>query len=221
MTQKNRIPQGAQTWSDLNFWTGMSWKTLQKRIKTDIETIQPDPRLIFRPFIETPLHTVKVIILGREPYVHNDEFNDGLAWSAPTTKNAPRPLALDNMLTEAVRDVGIKEPATGSLKPWARQGVFLWNTIPMSKRGHPYHYLSAGWWHLTKEIIETAYLTNPNVVVVTFEHIPTNYVDSLPKENVITLPTPSKGAFFFSNLYSNINKRLEAAGSRPINWSLA
>lgn len=84
----------------------------------------PGPEQIFRALELTPPERVKVVILGQDPYQRVGLAN-GLAFSV--NEGLPRhrfPPSLKNILKEA----GIKQPANGSLQPWAEQGVLLLNT---------------------------------------------------------------------------------------------
>src|SRR5690349_6534721 len=93
------------------------------------ENVIPPDDLILRPFRETPLNTLKIVILGLDPYPHGAA--DGLAFSVhpdyPSCGDfsglSRRPWEiLENLFDE----IG-SQKKKGDLTCWARQGVFLLN----------------------------------------------------------------------------------------------
>jgi len=108
------------------------------------------PAEVFRALSETPLSRVRVLILGQDPY-HGPGQAEGLAFSVPA--GARLPPSLRNIVAELQRDLGLPTPRSGSLLPWARQGVMLLNTTLTVEQGRPASHANAGWQALTDKIV--------------------------------------------------------------------
>ena len=97
-----------------------------------------------RAFRETPVLSVKIVILGQDPY-HNKGTFDGLAFSngnlkPPDTGRSP---SLINILKEVELDVynGFELYQSADLTRWANQGVLLINTAHTVRMGEPGSHL--------------------------------------------------------------------------------
>lgn len=88
---------------------------------------------VFNAFNYTPLHSVRVIILGQDPY-HDDGQAHGLCFSVQ--KGVKPPPSLKNMYKELTTDIpGFVAPDHGNLEAWARRGVLLLNAT-LTVRAH-------------------------------------------------------------------------------------
>ncbi|MDP2419644.1 MAG: uracil-DNA glycosylase [Hydrogenophaga sp.] len=111
-------------------------------------TVYPPKAL--RALALTAPETVRVVILGQDPY-HGPGQAEGLAFSvAPGTKPPP---SLRNIFKELQRDLGLPMPADGSLVRWAEQGVLLLNTCLSVEDGQPASHAGQGWEALTDAVI--------------------------------------------------------------------
>jgi uracil-DNA glycosylase len=98
----------------------------------------------------TPLHAVRAVILGQDPY-HGPGQAEGLAFSvAPGVRLPP---SLRNIFKELQRDLGEPMPACGSLLPWAERGVLLINTSLTVEEGQAASHAKQGWESLTDALI--------------------------------------------------------------------
>lgn len=213
-------------WGSLGFWKSETWKTIQKKMQGDATVLPPRP-FLFRPLLETPLKRLRVVILGVEPWAFAPAgVLDGMAYSFNGTfKNISScPTPLQNIIVEAQNDVDIGDPKTGNLRFWARQGVLLWNAVPTVKRGFPLSCNDWGWEELTSEVLETAYLANPNTVFVFWDHKTHFYKELLPDDaKVVVGVSPGFGTsseFFGSKPFSKVNELLTDSGQRPIDWKV-
>lgn len=117
------------------------------RLAAGATVYPPQP---FRALELTPLATVRLVILGQDPY-HGPGQAEGLAFSvAPGVKLPP---SLRNIFKELQRDLGLPVPAHGSLTGWARQGVLLLNTSLTVEDGQPASHAKQGWETLTDALI--------------------------------------------------------------------
>jgi len=121
---------------------------LRQRLDEGAVIYPPDPLRVLRL---TPLSSVKVLILGQDPY-HGPGQAEGLAFSvAPGVKLPP---SLKNIVQEVRRDVGLAAPVHGSLLAWAQRGVLLLNTCWTVEQGQAGRHAHQGWDVLTDEIIK-------------------------------------------------------------------
>ena len=165
------------------------------------------------------------MLVGSEPSSTVDV--DGLAYSYPRgcTDTNLLPKSLENIFVEYMRDTGFPQPRSGSLAPWARKGVLLWNNCLTVKESYPFSHAGFGWHKLTQEIIDTLYLTNKNTVFVFWGPKTEHYIDTLPSDALVldigspSLVMASKG-FFGSSPFTKINSMLAGKGLAPIDWRL-
>lgn len=140
-------------WAPLvkDFWAAADGQRLQRFLAqrlADGAVIYP-PRPL-RVLELTPPESVRVVILGQDPY-HGPGQAEGLAFSvAPGVKVPP---SLRNMFQELQRDLHAPAPADGSLVRWAQQGVLLLNTGLTVEDGQPASHAGQGWEALTDAVI--------------------------------------------------------------------
>lgn len=93
----------------------------------------PPRELLFNAFRLTPLKSVKVVIIGQDPY-HEPGQAMGLSFSVP--KGIKVPPSLINIYKEISQEYNIKvDMSSGDLTYLAKQGVLLLNSI-LSVRAH-------------------------------------------------------------------------------------
>jgi uracil-DNA glycosylase len=138
---------------------------VNSRIGQGAAIYPPQP---FHALALTPLKSVKVVILGQDPY-HGAGQAHGLAFSVPPGVRIPP--SLRNIQKEIQRDAAQSGLALadlqlpgGSLERWARQGVLLLNTCLTVEDGAPASHAKQGWEVLTDGIIQAVCATQPCVV---------------------------------------------------------
>jgi uracil-DNA glycosylase len=103
----------------------------------DDTLVTPKPSLWLECFRRTSLESVRVIIVGMDPY--HDGSAHGLAFSCLAHR---RPPSLNNIFKCLVHHELMRPPTTNDLTPWANQGVLLLNAALSTKPGvagaHPY-----------------------------------------------------------------------------------
>jgi uracil-DNA glycosylase len=121
---------------------------VQNRLAAGATVYPPHP---FRALELTPLASVRVVILGQDPY-HGPCQAEGLAFSvAPGVRLPP---SLRNIFKERQRSLGTPIPASGSLAGWARDGVLLLNTSLTVEQGLPASHAGQGWEQLTDALLQ-------------------------------------------------------------------
>jgi uracil-DNA glycosylase len=123
--------------------------------------IFPSPQDVFACLRDSSFDTLKVVILGQDPY-HGPDQAHGLCFSVQ--KGIPPPPSLKNIYKEAMQDVKIKKPSHGCLNSWSQQGVLLLNTVLTVRRGEANSHKNQGWEKLTDAIIRMINIKTENVV---------------------------------------------------------
>lgn len=120
---------------------------LQQRIAAGA-VIYPSRPL--RALEETPLASVRAVILGQDPY-HGPGQAEGLAFSV--REGVKLPPSLRNIFKELYGGEA-RQPASGSLLAWARRGVLLLNTSLTVEDGQPASHAKKGWEQLTDAVLQ-------------------------------------------------------------------
>jgi uracil-DNA glycosylase len=173
----------------------------------------------------TPLDTVKVVILGQDPY-HGPGQAHGLCFSVPDGVQVPPSLV--NIYNELESDLGVARRASGNLERWARQGVLLLNTSLTVEAGRAGSHAGKGWDAVTDAAIAAvAARQEPSVFILWGNHARSKAqrVAELgpgTRHLVLTSPHPSPlsahSGFFGSKPFSQANAFLEAQGRGTIDW---
>lgn len=173
----------------------------------------------------TPLDTVRVVILGQDPY-HGPGQAHGLAFSVPEGVKVPPSLA--NIRKELESDVGVKSPGHGNLEGWARQGVLLLNNALTVEAGQAGSHQKLGWEAITDAAVAAvAGRADPCVFMLWGNHArkKAERVAGLMTgpHLVLTAPHPSPlsaySGFFGCAHFSKANAFLEAHGRGTIDWT--
>ncbi len=103
----------------------------------------------------TPLESIKVVILGQDPY-HGPDQAQGLAFSVD--RHCPTPPSLRNIFKELDRSQEhmLSAPRSNDLSDWARQGVLLLNTVLTVEQGSAGSHARLGWQSITDHLIAAA-----------------------------------------------------------------
>jgi uracil-DNA glycosylase len=187
------------------------------------------PATPLRALLLTPLSETKVLILGQDPY-HGPAQAEGLAFSVPPGQRPPP--SLRNIFKELQRDLGLPMPGSGSLLPWARQGVLLLNTSLTVEDGRPGCHARLGWQALTDAVCGAlAHLEAPHVFMLWGAHAqqkaPLLAVDGIRPKLLLQCNHPSPlsatrppAPFIGCSHFSQANAFLAASGRGPVDWRL-
>ena len=184
--------------------------------------IDPPGPLIFKAFDKTPLPSLKVVILGQDPY-HNPGEAMGLSFSVPDGVRIPP--SLRNIFKEIESDLGIRMSGSSNLEPWARQGVLLLNSILTVRAGAAASHRSLGWEYFTDAVIRCISERCEGIVFLLWGRYARSkavLIDS-SRHHVLEAAHPSPlagGAFFGCRHFSRTNELLIAEGRSPIDWKL-
>lgn len=186
-------------------------------------TVYPAGKEIFNAFWYTPLQEVKVVILGQDPY-HGPRQAHGLCFSVQEGVQAPPSLV--NIFQELKNDIQFEIPKHGCLTGWAKQGVFLLNTV-LSVRAHQAHsHAGRGWESFTDKVIEVLNQKREKLVFLLWgSHAQKKgAIIDHEKHLVLKAPHPSPlsahRGFLGCQHFSKANHYLEQNGKTPIEWQL-
>lgn len=104
--------------------------------------IYPERNAVFRAFQVTPFESIKVVVLGQDPY-HQPGQAHGLCFSVQ--RGVKLPGSLRNIFKELKSDLGVVPREEGCLECWAKQGVFLINSVLTVRRGEAHAHAGRGW----------------------------------------------------------------------------
>ena len=194
---------------------------LKKEYKT--KTIYPPMYDIFNALKLTPPTSVKVVLLGQDPYINPNQAH-GLAFSVK--EGNPPPPSLVNIYKEIESDLGIPAPGTGCLIPWTEQGVMLLNTSLTVIAGLSNSHKGKGWEKFTDEVIR--YLgerEQPTVFLLWGRNArDKKTLITNRKHLILEAPHPSPlsahSGFFGCKHFSKTNEYLERSGLEKIEWRL-
>jgi uracil-DNA glycosylase len=185
--------------------------------------IYPPGHLIFNALNSTPLQSVKVVILGQDPY-HNPGQAHGLCFSV--LPGVDPPPSLLNIYKELQRDLGCVPPRHGHLQSWAGQGVLLLNAVLTVERFKAASHQGKGWEQFTDKVVSVLNEQGENLVFLLWgshaqkkgQHI------SRSKHLVLESPHPSPlsahRGFLGNGHFSRTNAWLQQHGKTPIVWQL-
>ncbi len=206
---------------DKPYWTTLQQYVADERINGPVF---PPPDQVFAALHSTPYESVKVLILGQDPY-HGPRQAHGLCFSVP--HGVPQPPSLQNIFTEMRDDLGIAPPSHGNLEPWARHGVLLLNAFLTVRARQAASHRSAGWETFTDEVIRAVSAKPERVVFIlwgAFARRKKSLVD-LTRHVVIESAHPSPlsahNGFYGSKPFSRANAALAEAGRDPVDWNLS
>jgi uracil-DNA glycosylase len=182
----------------------------------------PEEKNVFNALELTPFESVKVVILGQDPY-HGFGQAHGLSFSVQ--KGTPLPPSLKNIYKELQEDIGGEFPTEGDLSHWAKQGVLLLNTVLTVEEGNANSHKGKGWERLTNRLIESLNELNHPVIFILWGK-PAQDKEKLiinPNHVILKAPHPSPlsayRGFFGSKPFSRVNDILIQQGQTPIRWT--
>ena len=193
----------------------------------DTKEFLPPREQIWSALEYTPISSIKVVILGQDPYPTPGNAH-GLAFSIlPDVKMIPA--SLKNIYKEMASDLHIpNDRKTGYLDSWAKQGVLLLNTVLTVEANAPQSHSKLGWECITDHLIQYISAKLERVVFVlwgksaqTKKQIIGSYLDNNKHkvfESAHPSPLSASKGFFGSRPFSTINNWLTEMGHEQIIW---
>lgn len=189
--------------------------SLNKILASLPENHAPARADIFRAFT-LPLHNVKAVIFGQDPYPGNG-VADGLAFS---TRDRKIPASLRNIFKEYSEDLGLPIPKTSDLTPWHNNGVLLLNRTLTTEIGERNAHYGATWSAFTSDVAKA--LGQLEIVAILWGANARELSPHFKKkiESVHPSPLSARNGFFGSRPFSSANAILVELGRDPIDWTL-
>ncbi|MBK7968104.1 MAG: uracil-DNA glycosylase [Bacteroidetes bacterium] len=183
----------------------------------------PPGNKLFNAFDHTSFDSVKVVILGQDPY-HGPGQAHGLCFSvAPGIQKPP---SLQNIFKEIRDDLGYPIPESGNLESWAKQGVLLLNATLTVRAGEAGSHQNKGWEQFTNAVIRLLSEEKEGLIFLLwgrFAQAKEAIIDT-GKHFVLKAAHPSPlsayNGFFGCKHFSKVNEILLNTGRKPINWKL-
>lgn len=196
--------------------------------------IFPEQSDIFKAFHLTPMHKVKVVILGQDPYATPGLAN-GLAFSV--NKGQKIPPSLRNIFKEIQIEhnyfgfTGLSKSthSHGDLTQWAKQGVLLLNSILTVEAHKPLSHKGIGWEEYTDSILRTIATNRKNIVFLLWgneAHKKFSLIAEINDRDHLVLrtshpsPLSAHRGFIGCNHFNKANAYLIKHKIEPIDWSI-
>ena len=198
------------------------FKALIRNVKNEYNNkiIYPKYKDIFKAFKLCNIDDVKVVIIGQDPY-HGENEATGLAFSVED--NIKTPPSLRNIFIELNDDLKINK-TNNSLDNWAKQGVFLINSVLTVEKDKPGSHKFLNWERFTDYVIKVISDKKENIVFILLG----NYARSKKplideKKHLIietTHPSPFSvhRGFFGSKIFSRTNNYLKEKNKNTIDF---
>lgn len=204
-------------------WRAPYFKTLTDWVRAQYSesTVYPPAGKIFAAFDSCPYHTVKVVIVGQDPY-HGPGQANGLCFSV--NDGMPFPPSLQNIFKEVTDDTGCPLPTSGNLERWAQQGVLMLNSTLTVRAGEPTSHSGKGWETFTDAVIRKLEESCEGLVFILWGSYAIrkgafiNRNKHLVLESAHPSPLSAYRGFFGNRHFSRTNEYLKQQGKEPIVW---
>lgn len=193
---------------------------LKKEYST--HTVYPSMYDIFNSMKITAFDSVKVVLLGQDPY-HNEGQAMGLSFSVPDGIDVPPSLV--NMYKELNAETGFEIRKSGNLTGWAKQGVLLLNAVLTVRAHQANSHKGKGWEFFTDSIIKKISDRKDHVVFLLWGANARSKKPLIDTKKHLILecahpsPLSAYNGFFGCGHFVKTNEYLENFGIEPIDWS--
>lgn len=201
------------------YYAALTEKVAAERAKYPV---YPPEEQVFRALL-TPLESVRVVILGQDPY-HGPGQAHGLSFSVPRGQTVPPSLV--NIYKELQADLGLTAPKHGCLESWAENGVLLLNTALTVRCKSANSHALFGWTKLTDVLIRTVSNCTEHTVFILWGRNAQEKGALIDRSRHLVLeaahpsPLSAHNGFFGCRHFSKANAYLEKHGRGAVDWSL-
>jgi uracil-DNA glycosylase len=199
-------------------------KKLELKISEDWAngiSVYPEKSSILRALTATQWNSVRVVIMGQDPY-HGEGQANGLAFAVNSGIRLPP--SIKNIYKELSSDIGLDVPPNATLTGWAEQGVLLLNSVLTVRAQEPLSHAGWGWERFTEAIVRSLN-EHPEPIVFMLWGAPAQKKAawvSNPRHLVLHAPHPSPlsahRGFFGCRHFSSANDYLQRSGRTPVRW---
>lgn len=206
------------------------------------KAVFPPAHEIFTAYESCPLKRIKVVILGQDPYPTQGQGH-GLCFSVKPSIEIPH--SLDIIFNELAREAEQmrgkdvceawetllsqwERPEDGYLMDWAKQGVFMLNSVLTVEEGRPNSHAKQGWKNFTKATLQCIDKHCPGTVFLLWgreaQTMAATAGITRARHHILHASHPAARGndndFVGSNHFALTNEYLVSKGRRPIDWSL-
>ncbi len=197
-------------------------KQFLQQQKQATKVILPHSKNWFKAFELTAFDTVKVIILGQDPY-HGLGQAHGLSFSV--VQDVIKPPSLGNIFKELHSDLNIEPSQSGDLTHWATQGVLLLNSVLTVEAHQAASHANQGWEVFTDGIIKTLSEQRQHLVFMLWGAYAQKKAIFIDKDKHLILttthpsPLSAHSGFLGCQHFSKANNYLQIHNQQVISWS--
>ncbi len=198
------------------------WEELTEFVRSQYLSgkIYPPAKNIFRAFDLCPLDSVKVVIVGQDPY-HGEKQANGLSFAV--NNGITPPPSLKNIYEEIHNDLKITPLSSGDLSRWANQGVLMLNSVLTVAANMPASHRDKGWEEFTDAVIEILSENRQNIVYLLWGKYAQTKGEVINRKKNLVLtsghPSPYSSHLFFGNHHFSLcNEYLTHKDMKPIDW---
>lgn len=185
-------------------------------------TCYPKESDIFAAFNFCDFDSLKVVIIGQDPY-HGANQANGLCFSVKD--GIPCPPSLINILKEISDDLGIPYPERGNLERWAKQGILLLNATLTVRANEAGSHQNKGWENFTDAVIKKISTEKKNIIFLLWGGFAKKKIKLIDTDKHHTLlsghPSPlsaNRGYWFGNKHFSKTNLKLIEYNKNAIIW---
>ena len=200
------------------------FKALSAFVETEYtkQTCYPSIDQIFNAFNSCSFESIRVVIIGQDPY-HGEGQANGLCFSV--NEHTSHPPSLKNIFKELETDMKLPYPKSGDLTSWAQQGVFLLNATLSVRSKEAGSHQKQGWEEFTDSVIKTLSEQKTDLVFLLWGSFAKNknkLIDTT-KHHILESGHPSpmsanRGYWFGNKHFSKSNALLTQNGKSAIKW---
>ena len=186
-------------------------------------TVYPPGEKIFAAFDYTSFESVRVVIIGQDPY-HGEGQAHGLCFSVP--QGIRKPPSLVNIFKEINDDLGLKIPEGGNLEKWAKQGVLLLNATLTVRANTAGSHQNKGWEQFTDAAITKLSQMKTGLIFLLWGNyaIAKKALIDPGRHHILTAVHPSPFSvhrgFFGCGHFSKTNEILRRQEKAEIDWQI-
>lgn len=192
-------------------------KFVKKRRQATI--VYPPQNEVFNAYKLTHYNDVRVCIVGQDPYINQFEA-EGLAFSTFNGQGTPSLKRMEDVIRQQVYKGDSTYKWDNNLKRWAKQGVFLLNTILTVDAGKSLSHQGEGWEWFTLRTIQELDKKGDVVFMLWGTHAK-KVAKYIHRSKILTCEHPVAGVYSGKKVWENddcFNKVNELIEGTKIIW---
>lgn len=202
------------------------FQKLQYKLDTEMsqgKAIFPARDRWFAAFNETPLSSLKLVLIGQDPYPTPGVAN-GLCFSIEPECSS-MPASLRNIYKAIEQQTGAPSiHDNGDLSGWANQGVLLLNDTLTVEGGNAGAHMRFGWNIFTDAVVNAINRETEGVVFLLWGGFASRKGAKIDRDKHLVLESPHPSplsayrGFFENGHFVKANEYLLSKGKQPIAW---